>query len=264
MKITLFTSNKNRHNYLINCLEKICEKLFVIQEFSPKIDNIIPTRYPSSEIMKEYFSKVYDAQTKFFGNSNIKPVLNTTKVLPLAMGNLKNCTISSISEFLESDLYIVFGSSYIKGELIDFLIKKKTINIHMGVSPYYRGTDCNFWALYDNNPHLVGATIHLISKGLDDGPILFHALSNFKKDPFEYTMSTVMSAFKAIMKRIEDESIFSIKSSTQDINKEIRFTKAKDFNEEIVKDFFSKKLDLNSKETQISLFKDPFILPEKF
>ena len=57
MKITLFTSNKNRHNYLVNCLEKICEKLFVIQEFSPKIDNIIPTRYPSSEIMKEYFSR---------------------------------------------------------------------------------------------------------------------------------------------------------------------------------------------------------------
>ena len=28
------------------------------------------------------------------------------------------------------------------------------------------------------------------------------------KDPFEYTMSTVMSAFKAIMKRIEDEFIF--------------------------------------------------------
>ena len=31
----------------------------------------------------------------------------------------------AIIRFLESDLYIVFGSSYIKGELIDFLIKKK-------------------------------------------------------------------------------------------------------------------------------------------
>ena len=99
MKITLFTSNKNRHNYLVNCLEKICEKLFVIQEFSPKIDNIIPTRYPSSEIMKEYFSKVYDAQTKFFGNSNIKPVLNTTKVLPLAMGNLKTAPYHRYQNF---------------------------------------------------------------------------------------------------------------------------------------------------------------------
>ena len=51
--------------------------------------------------------------------------------------------------------------------LINFLIKKKTINIHMGISPYYRGSDCNFWAMYDNNLHLVGGTVHLISKGLD-------------------------------------------------------------------------------------------------
>ena len=50
----------------------------------------------------------------------------------------------------------------------------------MGISPYYRGTDCNFWAMYDNNPHLVGSTIHLLTKGLDSGPILYHALSKLK------------------------------------------------------------------------------------
>ena len=55
---------------------------------------------------------------------------------------------------------------------MDFLVKKKTINIHMGVSPYYRGTDCNYWTLVDDNPHLVGATIHMISKGLDSDQIL--------------------------------------------------------------------------------------------
>ena len=47
----------------------------------------------------------------------------------------------------------------------------------MGISPYYRGTDCNFWALYDNNSHLVGSTIHYLSKGIDSGPILYHAIS---------------------------------------------------------------------------------------
>ena len=84
---------------------------------------------------------------------------------------------------------MVFGSSYIKGELVDYLVKQKAINIHMGVSPYYRGCDCNFWALYDNNPHLVGATIHLLSKGLDSGPMLYHAMSNIKSNPFELNKS---------------------------------------------------------------------------
>ena len=82
-----------------------------------------------------------------------------------------------------SDLYIVFGSSYIKGRLINFLIKNKAINIHMGISPYYRGSDCNFWSLYDNNFHLVGGTVHLISKGLDSGPILFHTRAKKNKNP---------------------------------------------------------------------------------
>ena len=72
---------------------------------------------------------------------------------------------------LSSDIYIVFGASFIKGWLVDFLIKNKAINIHMGLSPYYRGSSCNFWAMYDNNPNYVGATIHYLSKGLDSGEI---------------------------------------------------------------------------------------------
>lgn len=52
----------------------------------------------------------------------------------------------------------------------------------MGLSPYYRGTDCNFWALYDKKPQYVGATIHLLSKGIDSGPTLYHALSKPEKN----------------------------------------------------------------------------------
>ena len=102
-----------------------------------------------------------------------------------------------------------------------FLIEKKALNIHMGVSPYYRGTACNFWALYDNNPHLVGATIHLLSKGLDSGPILYHALSQLKTTPFEYTMSTVKAAFHSIAERIQDQSILKIEAVMQDKNKQL-------------------------------------------
>ena len=33
MKITLFTSNNHRHNYLVNLLAKICDELWVVQEY---------------------------------------------------------------------------------------------------------------------------------------------------------------------------------------------------------------------------------------
>ena len=78
-----------------------------------------------------------------------------------------------------------------------------------------------FWALYDDNPHLTGTTIHLLTKGLDSGPILYHAMSNLKTSPFEYSMSTIKSAFHSIAERIKDGSIFLIKPLIQDKVKKI-------------------------------------------
>ena len=41
----------------------------------------------------------------------------------------------------------------------------------MGISPYYRGADCNYWAIKDNI-NLVGSTIHYLSEDLDGGKII--------------------------------------------------------------------------------------------
>lgn len=260
MRITLFTSNKSRHNYLINLLSSISDELFVVQECGTIFPGIVPGHYPASKLMKKYFEKVNDAQVKFFGNSYINNLKKNVKILPILSGDLNKCSLKLLSDFIKSDIYIVFGCSYIKEELADFLIKQKAINIHMGVSPYYRGTDCNFWALFDNNPHLMGATIHLLSKGLDSGPILYHAMSNIKNNTFEYTMSSVKSAFHSIAERIKDNSIFKIEPIFQNKDKEIRYSKKIEFNDEILKEYFSKKINLNSKKFDNSLLKKPFFL----
>ena len=175
-------------------------------------------------------------------------------------GDLNQCSIDMLSDFLKSDFYIVFGSSYIKDDLADFLVKNKAINIHAGVSPYYRGSDCNFWALHDDNPHLVGTTVHLLSKGLDSGPILYHAMSNIKINPFEYSMSSIKSAFHSIAERLKDNTIFNINPVIQDKCKEIRYSRRIDFNEEVIMNFFNKEINLNSKKFNISLLKEPFFL----
>ena len=174
------------------------------------------------------------------------------------MGDLNNCSIKFLRDFLKSDYYIVFGSSYIKGELVDFLIKNKAVNIHMGVSPYYRGTDCNFWALYDKNPHLVGATIHLLSKGLDSGPILYHAMPSLKKNVFEYTMSSVKSAFHSLSDRIKNKKLFKYKPEVQNKLKELRYSKLEEFDDLVIKKFNKKKIKIS--KFQKSLLKDPYFL----
>ena len=258
MKITLFTANQNRHNYLVNLLSNNCDELFVVQENRTIFPGIVPGRYPATKTMKEYFNNVVNAQSKIFGNSHINGNNKNIHLFPLQSGDLNKCSMDTLSDFLKSDVYVVFGSSYINGDLVDFLVKNKALNIHMGVSPYYRGTDCNFWALYDGNPHLVGATIHMLSKGLDSGPMLYHAMSNIKTNPFEYTMSTVKAAFHSIAERIKDKSIFEIEPIAQDKSKEVRYSKKIEFNEKVVKNYFTKNIDLNSKQFDKSLLKEPF------
>lgn len=262
MNITLFTSNKSRHNYLINLLSKIADKLFVVQETEKHFSDMKSNYYSKSLLMKKYFQNVNKAQSVFFGNLSDKNFNSNIDILSIEFGNLNSYSMSSLKRFLKSDIYIVFGSSYIKGELVNFLVKNKTINIHMGVSPYYRGTACNFWALYDDNPHLVGATIHILSKGLDSGPMLYHAMSNIKKDPFLYTMSTVKSAFHSISERIKDNSIFKINPIFQNKKLEIRYSKKIEFTENILINYFNKNINLNSKKVDKTLLKDPFFLEE--
>jgi len=256
MNITLITSDQIRHNYLVNLLSNIATKLNVIQEKKTFFSN----QNKISNLMKNYFLKVDDAQKKVFGNAAIDKKNKNIKLLSLENKELEKCSLNSLSDFLNSDIFIVFGSSFIKKDLVNFLIDHKALNIHLGISPYYRGTDCNFWALFDNNPHLVGATIHLLSKGLDSGPILYHALSEIKEDPFIYTMSAVKSAFESIAQKIKNKTIFEHTPETQDKSKEIKYSKKNKFNDEVIKKFFLNKIDLNSKIFKLDLYKNPYFL----
>ena len=73
-------------------------------------------------------------------------------------------------------------------------------------------------------------------------------------------MSTVKSAFHSIAERITNNSIFNIEPRIQDKFKEIRCSKKIDFSEKIVKNYFNKTIDLNSKQFDNSLLKEPFFL----
>jgi methionyl-tRNA formyltransferase len=256
MKITLFTGDNLRHEYFINLLSKKFNKVCVIQEKLPKVsgENL------SSKVIKSYFKKVNNSQKKIFGKSIIKSKSQNLKRKLIKFGELSNIDLLSINSYLNSDVYIVYGSSYIKGSLVDFLIKNRAINIHMGVSPYYRGTDCNFWALNDNNLHLVGSTIHLLSKGLDNGNILYHAMSKYKSNIYDYSMSTVKSAFYSLVERISNKKIFNIKPTKQNKSKEIRYSKNKEFTSKVVRQFMKKKLDITNLNFINKLLTNPYFL----
>ena len=244
MKITIFTSNDLRHINLINKLSNISKKCYAIVEGKTLYPGVLDDFFKKTELMKKYFLNVKKAEKKFFfKNQFINKNVNCKFI---KHGDLNYLSKKDISEALNSDIYVVFGSSYIKGWLINFLIKKKAVNIHMGLSPYYRGSSCNFWALYDNNPHLVGATIHYLSKGLDSGRMIYHVFPDKKfNNIFEYTMSVVKNAHTLLVKKIKNRSIFNAKSYKQNYKLQRRYTRNIDFNDKTLKIFLKKKITIN-------------------
>ncbi len=261
MKITVFTSNQPRHLYLINSLIKCCDELNIIQECQTVHTGILKGQYEKSDLVQRYFSYVLKSQKKLFNNNYLSFSNENINYLPLKFNDLSYLDFKYINNFLKSDIFIVFGSSYIRGKLANFLVRKKAINIHMGISPYYRGTDCNFWALYDNKPEYVGATIHLLNKGLDDGPILYHALPKFRNNVFDFSMTSVKSAIDSLSERIKSKEIFNYKPIKQQKTKIIRYSTKKDFNDKVIKKFF-KNMKKNIKLDNYSLDKlyNPYFL----
>ena len=262
MKITVFTSNQPRHISLINSLASIANKVYAIQECNTVFPGEIKDFFDNSDVMNTYFKHVRDAEKEVFGEISF---LDNVSHLAIKSGDLNKVNRDILAPALDSDVYVVFGASYIKGWLIDYLVEKKAINIHMGVSPYYRGSSCNFWAAYDNHPELVGATIHLLSKGLDSGDMLYHALPIAQEvDPFVLGMKAVKVAHDSLIERIKNGEIFTYPSIIQDKSKEYRYTKNIDFTDEVAKDYLENLLSpIEIKEKlenrDLSLLEKPFI-----
>ena len=69
------------------------------------------------------------------------------------------------------DLIIVNGTRIISSSVIE-KIRCPLINVHVGITPLYRGVHGAYWALAQNDKENCGVTIHMIDKGIDTGGIL--------------------------------------------------------------------------------------------
>jgi folate-dependent phosphoribosylglycinamide formyltransferase PurN len=68
------------------------------------------------------------------------------------------------------DVLLVFGTSIVGAEMLE-LARELALNVHTGVSPRYRGTDCAFWPVVNREPGWLGATVHECTAEVDGGQI---------------------------------------------------------------------------------------------
>jgi hypothetical protein len=264
VKVTVFTSNQPRHFRLIEKLSKVADHVFAVQECTTLFPGKKKDYYVASTVMEEYFSYVRGAEKQTFGDIAFPPENSTA--LALFLGDITDISMQALEPALQSDYYVVFGASYLKGPLAEFLIEKRTVNIHMGASPYYRGNSCNFWAIYDNHAEYVCGTIHMITKGLDSGPILFHALPRPQAvDPFLLGMISVDVAQNAVAHHIQKGTLYEMPVVPQDRSLELRYTRNVDFNDEVAARYLGVRPSPEAVRTSLekrdlSKFINPFVM----
>jgi len=108
--------------------------------------------------------------------------------------NDQNCV--SLTQNNNIDLLVNAGTPRIlAGEILD-IAKYGVINCHPGLLPEFRGCSCVEWAIYYDKK--IGNSVHKISEGIDDGPLICKEELVF---PLSYIYSDIrVKVFKAGVK----------------------------------------------------------------
>jgi folate-dependent phosphoribosylglycinamide formyltransferase PurN len=85
------------------------------------------------------------------------------------------------------DLIIDHGTSIVKDHILE--TSRLALNIHTGLSPYYRGAFCTEWALINWDPYNIGVTIHKLTKEIDGGNILVQERVDIEPSDTSYSIN---------------------------------------------------------------------------
>jgi len=136
------------------------------------------------------------------------------------------------------DVIFLFGTCILKDIWLD-KFPNKIINLHLGLSPFYRGSATLFWPIYNNCISCVGVTVHITSKKVDAGEIIARFKPNLEKGDDYYDIN--LKAIKAGIDSIASVSIDYINGNRSTIKQDLSKSK------------LYKKSDFSEKKLQIAL-----------
>jgi len=215
VKVVLITGNELRHRYIAAQCSKQCNLVHVYFEQKANVHEKFELSQPQSELMAKHFQLRNESEQKYFGTYNDVNSLNNSFIETGASNSPE--VVDSIIK-MSPDYIILFGSSLIKEPLLK-AFENRVINIHLGLSPYYRGSGTNFWPLVHNKPECVGATIHLATSQVDAGGILQQVRPHVSNNDTIHDLGnkTIIAAMEILPSIIELYDQHEISPVKQDI-----------------------------------------------
>ena len=223
MRIVILTSNGLRHKFLANSLASHADDALIISECKPndskditEIDNHFRLR---NETEKSFFPK-----NDFF----------MAKTLPIIYKEVNLDYVYQVIKNFEPDIMVIFGSSIVREPLLSLLSTDRIINLHLGLSPYYRGSGTNFWPFVNNELKYLGSTILHLDSGIDTGDIICHIRPTINVGDNVHTIGCkiIQSSVASLIKIMDLLNEGKKLNCSKQWNVKERFYKINDFNED--------------------------------
>jgi len=169
MRIVWIGGSHPRHLKYINTIMTRYSISGAIIEKREHILPIIPHGTNGKDIsnFNRHFKERDIAEKKYFGQQRHP----NCEIMWVSKEQLNtNVTVGFIKKH-RPNIVLIFGSSMIRDPLFSSL-PLATINLHLGLSPRYRGAATLFWPFYFLEPNWAGATFHYITSEPDAGDIV--------------------------------------------------------------------------------------------
>lgn len=184
MNVALLTSTEPRHCYMAHRLAAALDLGLVIRE-EKGLDTFYEGR-PDAGIIAGHFARLKETELRFFGAYGWDAL--PCEVVTVRRGELSLEANARRLTALAPDAVVVFGPGIIKEPLLGGLPAGRTLNLHQGLSPYYRGSGTNFWPFLEGRLQCIGVTVHYLDRGIDTGGIVAHGRPEIAADDTLHTL----------------------------------------------------------------------------
>ena len=199
LKVAVLTSTFPRHRYFLMTMRQRFDVNVALHQ--PK-NAAAHTELEVSNLMRRHFARLIESEREEF-----LPRLGSD-----ADGELQNVFDINDPQLVDQvwargvDAICLFGTAILKaGWLAAF--PNRIVNLHLGLSPFYRGTATLFWPFAEGELECVGTTIHLAAAKVDAGPII----RRIKADP------QVGDDYYVLTNRLIRRSIDSMPDAIEDV-----------------------------------------------
>ena len=209
MRFGILTSVEIRHRYFARALCAAADVVAVGYEqtgFHPGAVEADDLTDAERAVVARHFDDRTLAEARFFGDgAEIIRKSERVSARLIERGCLNSDETVSLLDAAGVEAVVVYGTNLIAPPLLDRW-SGRMLNMHLGLSPYYRGTATNFYPLLNEEPEFVGATIHLIDAGIDSGPIIRHARPEITADdgPHSIGCKAILAGIEAMIRSMRE------------------------------------------------------------